>query len=216
MHISGYLSRIFKWGRLYAIITVFGNNLTSFGGFVWQFFQSRKKKTISPKGKICKTEKAAEPALDQSPSSKRSLDGYLSVNSQFCSQVTRNLLSGASTISDARNDARNEPIAPREAYDDTEKEENVVSSSVPNEDMLPKTSMDQVMEEKVPTDPVNENVEVRQFAIDFLSLHCRLYILNPWLTLFRKHLFRLMNSCNSVWHCIVGKACVLFNLMEML
>lgn len=97
--------------------------------------------------------------------------------------MTTNLLSGATTTSDARI----EPIAPREAYDDTEKEENIVSSSVTNEDMLPKTSMDQVMEEKVPTDSVNENVEVRQFAIDFLSLYCRLYIIISWLTLIRKH-----------------------------
>lgn len=144
---------------------------------------------MSPASKSGRSEKGARNTVDGSPSAKGTLDSYLVISQENCSPAR---LSHTTSDPLAREGTVKRNLAP------------VINSSVGNEDKRPVPSAqihpcsqasekgltnelpkvnDEAVEKPVQENCSDcrqgvENLELRQFAADFLSLYCRYFILS--------------------------------------
>lgn len=138
---------------------------------------------MSPVLKCGRSEKGARNTLDGSPSAKGTLDSYLVTSQENCSSarisdslaredaVKRNL---APVIDSSFDDEHKRPVPSAQIHQNSLATQKGLTNELPN--------VSDVAVEKPAQENCSdcrqggENLELRQFAADFLSLYCRYFL----------------------------------------
>lgn len=152
-----------------------------------QFFSSKKRKTLSPGLKSRRVERDAKHTAEGSPSAKGTLDNYLT-NSQEDKSITKASLAVTGQEPVKRNLY---PEITECSKDKNNRCESLEGFKAIHEKTIP-DNVGCLVKDCSDSALVPENMELKQFATDFLSLYCRYVTLNC-----RKHLH--VSLSDLVW-----------------
>lgn len=181
--------------------------------FFFQFYSSRKRKSLSPGLKSRRVEKDAKLTLECSPSAKGSLDNYLKTSredyqtskSTYAAQsllagqepVKRNLSLEINRNSKDETKAQVQPQT-SEAFKCTQEVTSQCSSKEGNDEV------GCLVKDCSVSAHIPENSELKQFANEFLSLYCRYCTSEFWISSCYKLLiscFYILNSFGDEFSC---------------